>query len=156
MQLSSKPIKSQRFILADLSKGFKALEDQDGEVPEDKRVWATVRQATTEDHMARAALYSRRETKYGAEAISGKIDSVSEVREENYERRKMYEVWWTLDDIGNLEGENGKNVFDKLPVKQLPLSEFEKVWGTFPLELSDAIWLACVRHNETWSPFARG
>jgi hypothetical protein len=155
MQLSSKPIKSQRLFLADLSTAFKTLENAKEEVPDDKRVWVIVRQATTEDNMARAALYARRETKYGAEAISGKIDSVSEVREENYERRKMYEVWWTLDDIGNLELEDGKSPFSKLPAKQLPLSEFEKVWGSFPTELSDAIWRACVAHNETWDPFAR-
>ena len=145
-------MKSQWLYLSDVSDKFAKFE---GEVEPDKRVWVIVRQATTEDHMARAALYAKRETKYGAEAISGKIDSVSEVREENYERRKMYEVWWTLDDIGNLEID-GKAPFDKFPVKQLPLSEFEKVWGSFPTELSNAIWLACVRHNETWDPFARG
>ena len=156
MHLSSKPIKSERLILADLSPAFLKLEDKDSETEEHKRTWVVVRQATTEDHMARAGLYARRETKYGAEAATGKIDSVAEVHEENYERRKMFEVYWTLDDVGNLDiDDTGKPVFEKLPAKQLSLSAFEKVWGTFPTELSDAIWRACVSFNETWDPFVR-
>ena len=66
----------------------------------------------------------------------------------------MSEVFWTLADIGNVEVD-GKPPFEKLPVKLLgSIAEFEKVWGTFPTELSDAIWRACVKHNIAWDPFA--
>ena len=153
MQIAMKPVKSGRILLADVSDAFRAMEDSNGVTPDENRAWVIVRQASTEDSIARAGLISRRETKYEADRITGKFQPwYSEVRDENTERRKMMEVYWTVDEIGNLSYDTGEPIFT-MPLKGKPLAAFEEAYGRLPIEITDALWRAVISHVTQWNPF---
>jgi len=145
VNLQSFPVESTKLFLADLSPEFAELE---GEVPVDDRVWIVARQATQADNMSRADMYTKREVKYGTDT-SGSFDSVSRVYNENALRRHMFEVFLTLKDIGNLK-DGDKNVFPKMPAKDIKRSEFEAIWGNLHPTVATAIHLACMQQNPDW------
>ncbi len=150
MKLKKLPIVSDRLILADLSPAFKAVEDATGEVQPNDRVWVIVRQATQEDNQRRADLYAKRETRYEADGATDRIASISEVYQDNPLRRMMLEVYWTLQETGNLVTEDGKPYFQTTPAKKMPQAEFEALWGQLDPALARAIYAAVLQVNVDW------
>jgi hypothetical protein len=146
MDLKTFPAESGKIFLADISPEFAELE---GDVPVDDRVWVVIKQATQSDNMRRADLYTKRETKYSADA-AGVIDSFSRVYTENVLRRRMEEVRLTLKDIGNLV-DDGKPVFPKMPARDIPQKEFEELWGKLPdPRIAEAVHAAVLQVNADW------
>src|SRR5512138_2876548 len=131
MDLKSFPTVSEKIYLSDISGDFAKAE---GAVDRDQQAWVIVRQAREEDHIKRAALQAKREIKYGA---TGPF-TMSEIVEDNPRERVQYEVYWTLVETGNLS-DDGKPLFAKSPVNQVPFAEFEKVWGAMPPVVAQAI-----------------
>ena len=148
MNLNSLPTVSDKIILADIYPPFKALEDQGGEVEPSQRVWVIVRQASEEDHRNRAGLTARREAAYTLND-AGQLASASEAVTENVLERVMLETYYTLVDVGNLD-RDGQPVFPTLPAKKMKRGEFEKIWGSLPLPLCEAIHKAVRSMNPDW------
>ena len=145
MDIKKFPVESGKIFLADLDPVFRQLE---GDVPVDDRVWVVVRQASQADNIKRADMYTRRERKYGADAV-GNIDSISTVYHENVLRRQCFECYLTLKDVGNLmDGE--KPVFPKMPAKDIPQKEFEDIWGKLHPTIAMALHQAVLQVNPDW------
>lgn len=144
MDLKSFATVSGQIILADIYPAFAKLE---GEIDHDKRVWVIVRQAREEDSIARAALLAKREMKQtiGARAAV----SISEIVDDNPRERFKYEVYWTLTDVGNLM-DGDKPHFTKMPARDMPFGEFEKLWGALPQDVALAIHKAVRQFNPPW------
>jgi hypothetical protein len=133
-----------------LSDMFSLFKEMEGEVPEEERVWVTVRQVTQEDQMKRSALLSKRETKYARDSFDdGALSSVSDVVDDNIPRRHMLEAYYTLTGVGNLNNA-GKPVFSMTAKKRMPQGEFEKAWGSLRPEIAIAIHEAVLSVNPMW------
>ena len=145
MDLNAFAAKSEPIVLADVSPEFMAFEGSD--VEREKRVSVVVRTATSEDKINRAALISKQETKYEGDGKGG--ISISKVSDANAEYRKMMECFWTVERVINLaRGE--EPVFKKSPVRDLNREEFIRLWGPLPIELTQAIHAAVLKHNPLW------
>ena len=148
MNLDALPTVSDKIVLADIYPPFKAIEDQQGETLPSDRAWVIVRQASEEDHRNRARLTARREAAYTL-TDDGKLASASEAVTENVFERILLETYMTLVDVGNLT-RDGKPVFPEMPAKKMKRAQFEAIWGSLPLPVTEAIHKAVRSMNPDW------
>lgn len=141
MKISSIPVVSAQLYLADLYEPFKTLEGTNMDPLE--RVWVTVRQATEGDNEKRADLVAKRH-------VTLSQDGMSEQYDDNVRTRMKWEVYWTLDEVGNLVDDDGKPVFRIKPVREMAFPDFEKVWHRFDSRLANAIHKAVRITNPDW------
>jgi len=149
MKIKMTPTISEPIYLQALSLEIAAME---GEIPQTEQAWVKVRQATEQDHIARADLMARKEMQFGS--------AYSEFVEDNPRERMMYEVYWTLYDLGNLVDESGDPLFstrDKegrlatnMPANSMPFAQFQEVWGKLERFLTAAIYMAVLKANPDW------
>ena len=144
MKIKIVPAISEPIYLQSVSLTIAGIE---GDIPQSDQVWVKIRQATEADHIARADLLARRVMTYG--------DQVSETVEDNPRERLMYEVYWTLAEVGNLVDEDGKPIFSVMPAKNMPFAKFQELWGKLSSALALAIHAAVRQANPDWD-FERG
>ncbi len=145
MKVKTHPVISPPLYLRELSADFAARE---GEVKDEERTFVIVRQATEQDNISRAELQAKRQMQWGQGAVS-------EIVDDNPRQRFMYEVYWTLVDVGNLEFEAtetapARPVFPVLPVNKMKFSDFEKLWGGLDAWLTMPIHRAVRKTNPDW------
>jgi hypothetical protein len=140
VKVNSKPVVSNPLYLREMSEEFAKRE---GEVKDEERAYVIVRQATEQDNINRAELQAKRQMQWGAGAVS-------EIVEDNPRQRFMYEVYWTLNDVGNLEFDDGRPVFPTLPANKMKFSDFEKLWGGLESWLTAPIHKAVRKMNPDW------
>lgn len=144
MDLKQYTIDSTPITLAEVSAAFRLFE---GDIPDAERVTVNVRQATQEDHIKRAGLLSRKETKWSQASNSSEL-SVSEVVDDNTPYRRMLEAYWTVTSISNLS--DGDKPWFKGYGKNIPQAEFEMRWGKLPPVVAQAITAAVLKINPDW------
>jgi hypothetical protein len=137
MKIKRIPTISEPIFLAEISEEFKELE---GEVTQDQKAWVRVRQATEGDSESRAALQSKRRIEYNPDS------TMTEMVDENIRTRLKFEVWWTLDEVGNLTWEDGDPIFKK----GMSFKEFEDAWKRLDVRISLAIHKAVRITNPNW------
>lgn len=140
MKVKTSPVVSPPIPLREMSEEFAKHE---GEVKDEERCMAIVRQATEQDNIARAELQARRQMQWGAGAVS-------EIVEDNPRQRFMYEAWWTLVEVINLEYEDGTPVFPSTPIHKMKFADFEKIWGARESYITQAIHKAVRKTNPDW------
>ena len=144
MKIKVTPTISEPIYLQELSLEIAGIE---GGIPQTEQAWVKIRQATEQDHIARADLLAKRVMTYG--------DQISETVEDNPRERMMYEAYWTLYETGNLTDEDGKPIFPEMPAKKMTLEKFQEIWGKLDSSITMAIWAAVRKGNPDWD-FNRG
>lgn len=150
MDLKQYTIDSTPITLAEVSNAFKLFE---GDIPEADRVTVSVRQATQQDHIKRAALLAKKETKWSQSVGSSDLQ-ISEVIEDNQPYRRMLEAYWTVTAISHLD--DGDKPWFKAFGKGISQAEFEARWGALPPVVAHAITAAVLKVNPDWDPAQLG
>jgi hypothetical protein len=143
MDLTSLKAVSDKIYLCDMSLDFALLE---GEAQLDDRAWVTVRIANEADNIRRAELLGRRDVKY---LQPGSEVTMAETIFDNPRTRAKMEVYWTLEDFGNLTL-NGIDLFPLKPIRSIPLTDFERIWHVLPMDVATAIYGAVLNVNRAW------
>jgi hypothetical protein len=143
MDITSLQTVSEKIYLREISNDFALLE---GNVKKKDWAWVTVRVADVGDNIRRAELLGRRDVKY-LDATG--TAAVAETIFDNPETRAKMEVWYTLEEFGNLTL-NKNPLFPITPVRGMLLADFEKIWHALPIDVATAIYAAVLSVNRAW------
>jgi hypothetical protein len=130
------PVISGPIYLRDAYAPFAALE---GDCPESERTWVKIRQATEGENEQRADLTKTREVVWG--------DAVTQRFQDNEREIMRNEVYFTLQEAGNLTFDDGSPIF---PGKMTNFDEFTQRWWKLDSTTATAIHKAVLSINRDW------
>jgi hypothetical protein len=147
MAIQTLPIISEPIYLQDLSERVAQFEAND---PEEERAFVIIRQATEADNMRRGSMRSEVIVRWKQDGTS------EEVRNTNLRELWAYEVYLTLCDAGNITNEKGDPLFTFIttgPYGKIRggWETFQKVYGSLPSFVTDAIRAAVYKVNPDWN-----
>jgi len=143
MDINKIPVVSSRIYLSDV---YPDLAELEGATEDEERAWAVVRRANEADNIRRHEMLGERNIRY---VTPNNPIAVSETVLDNSRQRAMMEIYWTVDDLGNVLAD-GKPLFT-CPFRSMPLGEFTQKWHLLPIELATAIYAAVLSYNKEWA-----
>jgi len=134
---------SDRVYLAEAYPLFRAYEPEN----QDDWAWVKIRRATEADNMRRQPYLDTSVLRYLSRDNANVI--AESVQGGDVRARIIDEVYWTLEDAGNLD-RDGEPLFSKLPVRGMDKAAFIDVWNSLPVDVTAAIYAASLTVNALW------